>query len=253
MTNIPDIKDEELHAYVDERLSPQRRAEVKELLAEYPEQAEMVHAWQEQNLMLHTLFDHVLYEPLPSKLENMVPAAKPRRAYRTAMMALWLLVGGMGGYLLRGEVVQTVVVAEPFTGRAAVAHVLYTAEMLHPVEVAANQEAHLVQWLSKRLGHPLHIPDLNQYGYQLVGGRLLPGDKGAAAQFMYQTNTGSRLTLYVSVKDQSMEQTAFRIEEENGQPVLYWVDNNLGFALIGEKDRKQLMDIARTTYEAMSF
>jgi anti-sigma factor RsiW len=253
MSNTPSIRDEELHAYVDGRLAPQRHEEVKAYLAAHPDAAEKVRAYQQQNQMLHTLYDRVLHEPLPSRLENTVPAPD-RRSYRAvAMITLSLLLGGMGGFLLRGEVTHTVVMAEPFTGRAAVAHAVYTAEILHPVEVGAEQEAHLVQWLSKRLGHQLRIPNFSTFDYQLVGGRLLPGDKGAAAQFMYQTSDGSRLTLYVSVKDSGMEQTAFRVQEENGQQVLYWVDDNLGFALVGEKGRNEMLEMARLAYQAMSF
>jgi anti-sigma factor RsiW len=253
MTQTTPLSEDDIQAYVDGRLAAPRRAEVDAYLAMNPDEAERVRAYQNQNQMLHGLFDRVLDEPLPEQLVAVTAAKAPRKLYRVAAMLAWVVVGGLGGYLLRGEVTTTVMVAEPFTERAAVAHVVYTAEMLHPVEVGADQEAHLVQWLSKRLGHPLHTPDLTKFGYQLVGGRLLPGDKGAAAQFMYQTKTGTRLTLYVSVKDSEMEQTAFRIEEENGQPVMYWVDNNLGFALVGEKDRKKMLEIARVAYQSMSF
>ena len=37
--------------------------------------------------------------------------------------------------------------------RAALAQAVYEPEVLHPVEVGAEQEAHLVKWLSKRLEH----------------------------------------------------------------------------------------------------
>jgi anti-sigma factor RsiW len=39
-----------------------------------------------------------------------------------------------------------------------------------PVEVDAGQEAHLVQWLSKRLGRQLVMPDLTAAGLGLMGG-----------------------------------------------------------------------------------
>ena len=43
---------------------------------------------------------------------------------------------------------------------ALVAYAVYAPEVRHPVEVAATQQEHLVQWLSKRLGRPLKVPDL---------------------------------------------------------------------------------------------
>ena len=244
----------ELHAYVDGRLSPARQAQVEAYLAEHPAVTEQVRAYQQQNQLLHGLFDRVMEEPLPARL-TAVSARQPRpRLYRAAAVFAWLLLGGISGFVLRGQWTQAPIVGEPFAERAAIAHVVYTAEALHPVEVGADQEAHLVQWLSKRLGHPLHIPDLTPFGYQLVGGRLLPGDtRGAAAQFMYQTRSGVRLTLYVAVKDKGTAQTAFRVEEQDGQQVMYWVEDNLSFALIGEKDRHRLLEMARVTYQAMSF
>ncbi|MBI3562363.1 MAG: anti-sigma factor [Gammaproteobacteria bacterium] len=253
MSTTPPLSDQELQAYVDDRLSPQRRAEIEHYLTVHPDLADKARIYQMQNQLLHGLFDRIREEPIPERLTHIVKAQSQWRYYRAAAAMVWLVVGGLGGYLLRGEVVTTVTVAEPFTERAAVAHVVYSAEVLHPVEVGADQEAHLVQWLSKRLGHPLRTPDLTRFGYQLVGGRLLPGDKGAAAQFMYQNSIGARLTLYVTVKDVGTEQTGFRMDQEDGQQVMYWVDNTLGFALVGEKDRKQLLEIARATYQAMSF
>jgi len=52
--------------------------------------------------------------------------------------------------------------------------------------------------LSKRLNRTLTIPSLHEYGFELVGGRLLPGEDGPAAQFMYQNANGERLTLYMT-------------------------------------------------------
>ena len=52
-------------------------------------------------------------------------------------------------------------------------------EVRHPVEVPGSERAHMTQWLSKRLGSELRVPDLQSIGLKLVGGRLLPGPTGA--------------------------------------------------------------------------
>ncbi|MBI1424670.1 MAG: anti-sigma factor [Gammaproteobacteria bacterium] len=254
MTRIPVPTEADIQAYVDGRLDSARHAEVEIYLAEHPDLAAQVRAYQEQNQMLHGLFDRVLDEPVPERLTAVTAGKTRRKLPRIAAALAWVMLGGVSGFLFRGEMLHKVVVAEPFTERAAIAHVVYSAELLHPVEVGADQEKHLVQWLSKRLGHTLRVPDLGPFGYQLVGGRLLPGsNQGAAAQFMYQMKSGSRLTLYVSVKDKGTAQTAFRIEEQDGQQVMYWVDEDLGFALVGEQDRQRLLEMARVTYKTMSY
>ena len=58
--------------------------------------------------------------------------------------------------------------------RAAVAHAVYSPEVRHPVEVGADQEQHLVTWLSKRLGLKIKAPKLDEAGMALVGGVAQP-------------------------------------------------------------------------------
>jgi len=247
------ITDHDLHAYVDGQLSGDRAAEVEAWLAQEPEAAARVQTWRTQNAALQALFDPVLEEPVPGRL--MAPLT--RRPLRPAWLAVaatvaGLVVGGGAGFELHAWLnppAEVTLMAE----RAAVAHVVYAAEVLHPVEVTSEQERHLVQWLSKRLGRELRTPDFSGFGYQLIGGRLLPGDKGPAAQFMYQDPAGVRLTLYVSVPERPASETSFRYEEEAGTHVLYWVDRDLGFALVGDADRAHLMDFAHVAYQAFNF
>jgi anti-sigma factor RsiW len=246
------VSDEELHAYVDGRLTGERVADLEAWLAVDAEAAERVRAYQAQNRALQALLDPVLNEPVPPRLTEILQ--RPRRALplRAAAAIAWLALGGIAGYTLHDWRTPPVVIAQ-FAERAAVAHVVYAAEVQHPVEVTAEQESHLVQWLSKRLGKELRTPDFTPFGYQLVGGRLLPGDKGPAAQFMYQDSHGARLTLYVSTAGEGAQPSAFRYEEEAGTRVLYWVDRDFGFALVGELDRARLMDAAHVAYQALNF
>jgi anti-sigma factor RsiW len=130
--------------------------------------------------------------------------------------------------------------------------VVYSPEVRHPVEVGADQEAHLVAWLSKRLGAPLKVPHLGGIGYALVGGRLLPGDRGPVAQFMYQDAKGLRLTLYVRLNPDESRETAFRFAQERGVGVFYWLDRRLGYALSGEVEKAELLRVATAVYRQLN-
>ncbi|MBA5605935.1 anti-sigma factor [Duganella sp. FT3S] len=131
---------------------------------------------------------------------------------------------------------------------AAVAHAVYSPELRHPVEVGADQQQHLVTWLSKRLGAPLHPPQLGALGYELMGGRLLPGQSGPVAQFMYDNAGGGRLTLYVSTEQRHNRDTAFRFAQEGQVGVFYWIDGRYGYALSGALDRAALARLADAVY-----
>ena len=118
-------------------------------------------------------------------------------ALRYAAVAVWFTLGGVAGWYVHAYNTVQNAAGIAFAREAVIAHVVYSPEVRHPVEVGADQEAHLVAWLSKRLGASLKVPQLQPIGYQLVGGRLLPGNQGPVAQFMFQDGNGRRLTLYV--------------------------------------------------------
>ena len=122
--------------------------------------------------------------------------------------------------------------------------------MRHPVEVGASDEAHLVQWLSKRLGYAIKAPDLSPQGLRLLGGRLLPGADGPAAQLMYEAPDGRRYTLYCA-RASGRSETAFRFAEAGDTAAFYWIDAQAGYALVGPRDRERLLKLARAIYEAL--
>ncbi len=241
----------ELHALVDNRLAPQRAVEVAAWLAANPQQAALVHAWRAQKEALHSAFDKVLEEPVPDRLRQ---AATRRSMPRLAAAAAWVSLGVLLGFFSRGlptQPDQAALVAS-LPRQAALAHAVYSPEVRHPVEVGAAQEEHLVQWLSKRLGHDLTIPRLGPQGFDLVGGRLLPGEAGPAAQFMYQDAQGLRLTLYVRKASAGNRETAFRYAREDRVSVFYWIDGPFGYALSGEVPRERLLTVAESVYRQLN-
>lgn len=250
--SVHPVTEAELQAYVDGQLPPSRAAEVAQYLAQREEEAQRVAAYRRQNDNLQLAYAPLLAEVIPARLQPEMRRRwwQPVRSY--AVAAALMAVSGTAGWHLHaqiaGERTQTVYLARI----AAVAHAVYSPEVRHPVEVGADQEAHLVNWLSKRLGTGLKIPHLAEQGYELVGGRLLPGERGPAAQFMYQDSKGQRLTLYVRVSKETREQTAFRFAQENNVGVFYWLDGRLGYALSGETDRAELLRVADAVYRQLN-
>lgn len=252
------ISEDDLHAYADGQLDAERLLPVEAWLSAHPEQRALIESWRAQSSALHRHYDSVLDEPVPARL---LPAAN--RGWLTprwAMAALWLLCGGLAGFLLRGEVARPASVplaAMSLPRQAAVAHAVFVPELRHPVEVGADQEAHLVGWLSKRLGAELKPPRLEAAGYRLVGGRLLPGENGAAAQFMYEDESRKRLTLYVRDAPQGNSLSGavdgtqggdFRYATEHGVDVFYWIDGRFGYALSGTTGREDMLRLATLVY-----
>jgi anti-sigma factor RsiW len=246
----------DLHALVDGRLPPQYRAQVEAALLENPELRAEVEAWRAQREALRELGMNAADSAVPLRFLNVV---QPRRAPRmpwlgSAVAAAMMGVVGWYGHAWHASTGEATDMRVRFVHDAVVAHAVYSPEVRHPVEVGSDQSAHLVQWLSKRLGAKLKAPALQSQGYELVGGRLLPGDDGARAQFMYQDTAGNRITLYVTVlaKGTSPGATAFRFEEGNPVAAFYWVDGELGYALAGNLPRSSLLELSKLVYSQLT-
>jgi anti-sigma factor RsiW len=182
------------------------------------------------------------------------------RARRVALVAGWIglgaVLGAIAGWQLHGTPPAAPAagdVAAAMAHRAVIAHATYSPEVRHPVEVGADQEAHLVAWLSKRLGTQLRAPKLEAVGYSLVGGRLLPGEQGPVAHFMYQCNRGTRVTLYVRSDMGGNRSTAFRYAREGTVGVFYWVDSKVGYAVSSSDISKEdLLNVANAAYQQLN-
>lgn len=242
------IGDDELHAYADGELPADRRADVEAWLASHPEDAARVATWRAQANVIRAHFGRVADEPLPPRLAVDALARQPRNRWLAAVAALALLIGGAAaGWFARpyfdGAPATKVVVAE-----ALGAHRLYIAEMRHPIEVPANA-AHLMPWLSKRVGHDIRAPDLTAFGLKLIGGRLLPGPRSPAAMFMYEGPSGERFTLYCARSN--APETALRYRAEGNVAAFYWVEKDLSYVVSGPSDRDRLHKVAEAAYEQM--
>jgi len=246
----------DLHAYADGHMAGDRAQAFEAELAKNPELAARVADVRAQSAALRSALDPILSEPLPDRL---VAATRPpaRRPVAVRVLrdngglfaaAAALLIGIGIGWFGRAIELERQGTPVSFARQVAFTHALYAADANRPVEVWASEEKRLVTWLTKRLGHPVHAPDLNQLGYALVGGRLVAGNEKPTALFMYENADRQRLSLQVRWTDSHVSDTAFRYAVENGVGVFYWIDDSCSYAISGNVDRAQLLAIARTVY-----
>ncbi|TDR87222.1 anti-sigma factor family protein [Enterovirga rhinocerotis] len=247
------VGEDDLTAHVDGRLPPERWDAVATYLRANPE--------TEERLALDRSLRDALRERLRSKAEEPVPArlrvalmrADRRRSWRqtlayAAAASMFLAVGAAGGWFARDFTGGP----RPTAGRAWAglardalsAHRTFSVEITHPVEVKASEEEHLSRWLSKRLKRRLVIPDLSdQFGLELVGGRLLPAGPDVAALLMYADGSGNRLTLYVRCGETG--QTALNFMREGEVSTFAWIDDGVGYVVAAAMDRERLQKVAR--------
>lgn len=255
------VEEAELNAHLDRQLPPDRAAAVAAYLATHPDAQARLQRYAQQQRLLREAIVARADGPIPPglRIARLAAARRRRRSWRLAAAAaavLLLVLGGVGGWTARDEGLRLAALtqggapgaaARTTTAAAIEAYRVYSVEVRHPVEVAAAQEAHLVQWLSKRLGRPLVVPDLSAVGFRLMGGRLLPGADGPAAQLMYENDKGTRVTCYYQAVGFGGE-TAFRYRNEGGVGAFYWSDDGFGYAITARVGRPLLLKIAEIMY-----
>jgi len=253
-TELPtDLRD--LHAYVDEQLPAAEQQRIEALLSRNPETEARVSDYRALRTAIRSLYDPVLSEPVPRRLRR--PARRPRLwstlgklpSLQTLAAGLLLVLGGgWAGWHLHQQPVSVITAGTHVLHEAATAYAVYTPEVRHPVEVAAEEEQHLVAWLTKRLAAQVTVPSLSGLGFSLLGGRLLSTDDGPGALLMYENAEGRRIVLYICPNDLDGRSTAFRFGQKEGVSVFYWFDGPFSIAVAAELERPHLQTIAEQVY-----
>ncbi len=189
------IGEDELHAYVDGFLEPERQSAVERYLADHPEAAARIAGWQAVGDALRNAAAWKFQEPVPAEL-NIARLAEARIASRwgpwriAASVVIALAVGAGSGWVARGPSKSTGVASG---GREVAA--VQPMSGAHPVQLAAGQPAQLESREGLRLGGPVTPPDLSKSGYRLVGGQVVATGQGPACMLVYNDAQGSRITL----------------------------------------------------------
>lgn len=256
MSTPETLNERDLHALVDGALNVEDAAAVRDWLSNHPDDAARAAAYAAQNQALHAAFDPVMREDVPARLLDVAEGRADRRLARGAVLrrlaaaTVLLLFGAAAGWLAHGFVLGSRAIYQDLAAESLSAHRVYVVEVRHPVEVAADQEQHLVTWLTKRIGATVRAPNLSELGYGLVGGRLLPAQGQPAAQLMYEAADGGRVTVYLRANT-SDTLTSFRFDQSDDLSAFYWLDEDLAYAIVAKLPRDDLYRVAKLIYSQL--
>jgi len=267
--SVQRVSEDELHAYVDGQLDGNRRLAVERWLADDADAARRADDYRTQTALLHDLFDTVLREPPTDAEQDLTDRLKGRLAFndnrpawharpvvRWAAAVMLVVAGAGGGWFGRGAQAPSPVAQQQqqqrqtlatFAQEATQAHRFYTSDERFQVELGADNQDELNGWLSKRMGRDVFGPDLGRIGFRLIGGRSLPTDLGAGAQYMYINDSDKRITLFVGAP-QSGNTANFSFTQNGDVSTFYWVEGPLAYALAGRLSKEELLEIAKAVY-----
>lgn len=257
-----EIQEDDLHAYVDKQLPADKIKAVEALIRQNPEIALKVQLWQQQNNTITTHFEKKQFNDIPeqlnikkiqSNLHNKSTQKQPWH-YTVAASALILISGSLGWFSheISQQNKEKHLNSASFASSAISAHQVFSVEMLHPVEVGAEQKEHLVSWLSKRINHQLKIPQLQSYGFNLLGGRLLSMQEGRpAAQLMFENKEGQRITWMISKNPSYLDHTFLSKNEDNINS-FYWMDAKVAYSVTSELSHNLLRKLSQGIYQQIN-
>lgn len=244
------VSDDELHAWVDLRLSPDRTDAVLHFLRANPEQAERVEGWRRQRDALRSALAEYDAGPVPPRLNPHVLMAHlaTRRRVITRVAAAAVLafgLGGAAGWLLRGPADTSHASLDQLIREAVANHVVYTADRRRPTELGPDQRDDLARWVSNRLNRPVSPPDLSSSGFAYIGGRLAATPEGPAGLFMYQNDKGIRLTVFVrpDARIPNAPPAPAKSEPVGGYA---WAENGMGYMVVAPVPQDELRSLAET-------
>ena len=235
MTRLIPTEDE-LHAYVDERLEPARRAEVQAWLAANPQAAARVEGWRTDARRLRTALAG-LGEPAGApalelgQLRRQLRQRRQRRWAVAAAMVLALGVGGLGGWQARDA---TLANAELPMADAVQAHKLFAASQA--LDIQASDPAQLRDWLGRHFNRVGQLPDLAGYGFRPVGARLLSNEQGPAALLVFEDGKGQRISLFMRSPSEGFRRMPNGQRVDGQLEARYWSHGAYNFALVSAAD-----------------
>jgi anti-sigma factor RsiW len=240
------VSEDDLHAFVDHQLEPERRAEVERYIHGNSQVAQRIHAYSVQRDQLRLAFAQADRDPLPSSLtfgalieRRMTRRRLPWRAAAAVVVAL--LAGGAGGWWFGARPA-----GGAFTGIAAdtaASYAVFTADKRRPVELWAAQREDLNRWVSNRLNRPLAAPDLVAVGYQFLGGRLVATSRGPGAMFMYENSAGVRLIVLARPMAVARS-TEIEHVKIGGMDGCAWAEGGMGFGIIAAEPYLRLLEVS---------
>ncbi|MBV8849783.1 MAG: hypothetical protein JOZ16_09405, partial [Methylobacteriaceae bacterium] len=174
------VTEADLHAFLDDEMSGERRAKVAEHLEQKPIDAALVDTWRVQNEALRGAFARIAREAVPLSLSLSQPLtvrattipistrrldlARTARQRKVAIVsAIAFLAGSIAAAtgaivvqhlpnLLRPEANISTTVGRRIATRAAAMYRTFANDRTRPVEVAAAQKPELGRWFSERTG-----------------------------------------------------------------------------------------------------
>jgi len=241
-----EIREEELHAFIDGELDDASRARVEGVCEKDPELRDRVARFRADKSRLVSLYGGGMSEPLPRAWVARIEAATARRPWRARS---WAMAALAASFVLAFAAVVTYRQFQPAAQNDIVADALAArAGTLAPDSVvpvgsaggAGAQSAVMTHALAVRL----KVPDLAGMGYRLVAINAYSAP-APAFELRYVDRKGGEFTLYLRRSGSAPRFDQFK---QTGLRVCLWQDDVIGMVMAGTMSAAEMQRLASAAY-----
>jgi anti-sigma factor RsiW len=253
---IPPLNDEELHAFIDGELPPDRALELDAAIAADPALSARVAAFRADTQLIGRVFGAMPDRPLPAEwLRTIAEHRRPRTALRPRYgMALAALAAGLvllvGGGVAYRALIQPA--SDPIIAEALAARQDETLPERDIVAGPTSAKPALDHALAQALDANLKVPDLARMGYSLASIRIYAaarGTGGKAAELSYRNGEGRLFTLYVR---RPTGPPRVDLINRGGLRICIWQDDVMGAVMLGQMSAAEMARLASLAYAGMN-
>ncbi|UXN04995.1 anti-sigma factor family protein [Bartonella sp. HY406] len=267
MTDRPTtpITEDDLQAFIDNRLDGVRQAEVTDYLAKHSDMADNIAHFRQEAAVLRQALAPIIDEPIPCAL-NLRTLIGERAKYnhkgvkkikstwwklpdwsgywsKIAAAIFFIAIGSLSGWTMRGMEMANKSDLPNLSRMAAVSYNIFAPEKTTFGTINAAQKQELISLVSNTTGHPFNIPDLTGTGYDFIGGQMVPTVQGAAVLFMYSNKNGNRLAILTRPMPREKVSNMEAVSMDNIHGFM-WADAGLGYSVVSELNPQILHPLA---------
>ncbi len=240
------IGEDDLMAWVDARLPPEREPLVDAYLADHPDAARRLRSQREHRMALASSVSAVTSEPIPSAMRVDAISARRRAGpqwWHAAAAAILLAIGFGGGWGLRTTTLPPQAGIGALAQEATYSYRVYASDLQRGAEIGPDDRRQLISWASQRIGSRVAIPDLTSAGYRFAGGRLVATPHGPAVMFLYGGLSGARLV--VLSRPMEIDKAAGMTPSMAGDiNRISWADRGIGYSIVAPRSPDILQPVA---------
>ena len=95
---------------------------------------------------------------------------------------------------------------------------------------------------------PFNVPDLQDKGYTLLGGRLLADNGKPAGLLVYEDANKQRMSVFFAANDAKNE-APMMVKQRGNVVTCYWVESDMIYAVAGEQPTDKMVSLANAVHE----